>query len=65
MTEVTVTNVAVVFTTADGKANMRKLSEWESTLVLAQLQELDGGALKATEIQPVLLIPVTHKRLKP
>lgn len=38
-----------------GKAYARPLDQWEQNLVLQQLQALDGGALKLTEIAPCII----------
>lgn len=49
-------NAVLIFT--DGKtghAYARQLNQWETNLVLAQLQALDDGAVKATRIEPVLI----------
>jgi len=49
-------NVVLLFQDSDtGKAYCRTLSQWEVNLVLAQLQALDGDALKAIEIEPVII----------
>lgn len=59
-------NVAVVFEDADtGKAYAREVGAWEAKLILAQLQELDGGQLKAWEVKPFTLRSVTPANATP
>lgn len=49
-------NAVIVMTdAATGKPYARVLSDFETNLVLAQLQALDDGALKAQEIAPFIL----------
>ena len=50
-------NAAVVFTDANtGKAYARVLNEWETQLVLGQLQAIDdAGGLNAREVEPFIL----------
>lgn len=49
-------NPVLLLTDADtGKAYARPLNQWEQNLVLQQLQALDGGALKLTEIAPCII----------
>ncbi|EJF6782449.1 hypothetical protein M8194_001993 [Escherichia coli] len=54
MTTIQYSNAAFVFTdAATGQGYMRRLTEFEFTLVGAQLAALDGGKLKASPIHPV------------
>lgn len=49
-------NSAIVMTDAEtGKPYARQLTQWELNMVLAQLQALDGGALKARQVAPFIL----------
>lgn len=52
MTQIKPESVAVVFT---GKAYARVLTDFETTLVLAQLQALDDDKLNAWEVEPFIL----------
>lgn len=58
--------VLLVSDEATGKAYARQLSPWEQNLVLQQLQALDGGALKMTEIAPVIVrgVNVSEERAR-
>lgn len=58
--------VLLVSDEATGKAYARQLSPWEQNLVLQQLQALDGGALKMTEIAPVIIrgVNVSEERAR-
>lgn len=47
--------VVILEDEANGKAYARQLNGWEQNLVLAQLQALDGGALKVVEIAPIIV----------
>ncbi|MCM7139642.1 hypothetical protein [Enterobacter kobei] len=54
MTTIQYSNAAFVFTdAATGQGYMRRLTEFEFTLVGAQLAALDGGELKASPVHPV------------
>lgn len=49
-------DVAVVFSDGNtGKAYARVLTDFETTLVLAQLQALDDDKLNAREVEPFIL----------
>lgn len=54
-------DVAVVFSDANtGKAYARVLTDFETTLVLAQLQALDDDKLNAREVEPFILRSVKN-----
>lgn len=56
MTQIKPESVAVVFSDANtGKAYARVLTDFETTLVLAQLQALDDDKLNAQEVEPFIL----------
>lgn len=56
MTQIKPESVAVVFSDANtGKAYARVLTDFETTLVLAQLQALDDDKLNAWEVEPFIL----------
>lgn len=56
MTQIKPESVAVVFSDANtGKAYARVLTDFETTLVLAQLQALDDYKLNAREVEPFIL----------
>lgn len=49
-------NVAIVLADKDtGKAYYRPLTQWETNLVLMQLQALDDDKLKLIECEPFIL----------
>lgn len=61
------TNAAIVMTDAvTGKPYARPLTDFETNLVLAQLQALDDGQLKAREIEPFILrsVGVSEERAR-
>lgn len=56
MTQIKPESVAVVFSDANtGKAYARVLTDFEATLVLAQLQVLDDDKLNVREVEPFIL----------
>lgn len=56
MTQIKPESVAVVFSDANtGKAYARVLTNFETTLILAQLQALDDDKLNAREVEPFIL----------
>lgn len=57
MTQIKSESVAVVFT---DKAYARVLTDFETTLVLAQLQALDDNKLNAREVEPFVLRSVKN-----
>lgn len=62
MTQIKPESVAVVFSDANtGKAYARVLTDFEATLVLAQLQALDDDKLNAWEVEPFILRSVKHE----
>lgn len=61
MKTVELSNAALVFTdAATGQGYIRKLNEWEASLVAAQLSALDDGEMKALPVHPVQI-----KAMKP
>lgn len=62
MTQIKPESVAVVFSDANtGKAYARVLTDFETTLVLAQLQALDDDKLNAREVEPFILRSVKNE----
>lgn len=62
MTQIKPESVAVVFSDANtGKAYARVLTDFETTLILAQLQALDDDKLNAREVEPFILRSVKHE----
>ena len=56
MTQIKLESVAVVFSDANtGKAYARLLTDFETSLVLAQLRALDDDKLNAWEVEPFVL----------
>jgi len=56
MAQIKPESVAVVFSDANtGKAYARVLTDFETRLVLAQLQALDDDKLNAREVEPFIL----------
>ncbi|WP_312181379.1 hypothetical protein [Pantoea sp. CTOTU46764] len=59
------TAAAVVFTDSEtGQGYIRTLSDWETNLILSQLQALDDGPLKAYPVHPVEIKRITSEEFR-
>ena len=57
---VEISNAALVFTdAATGQGYLRRMTEWETKLVTAQLSALDDGEMKAFPVHPVQVRAMT------